>query len=74
MRAAPTFTSSNNSNDFYVASNNDYFDGWTAQQFFDGSRVNVYVTSGVSGTKGDSSYIRLMNSTSKVQFDAELQV
>jgi len=72
MRAAPTFTSSNNSGDFQVTNISDAFDTWTAQQFFDGSRVNVYTTSGVSGTKGDSGYVRLMNSTSKVQFDAEL--
>jgi len=72
MRATPTFTPSNNSGDFQVTNISDAFDTWTAQQFFDGSRVNVYVTSGVSGTKGDSGYVRLMNSTSKVQFDAEL--
>jgi hypothetical protein len=72
MRATPTFTSSNNSGDFQLTNFSDAFDTWTAQQFFDGQRVNVYVTSGVSGTRGDSGYIRLMNSTSKVQFDAEL--
>ena len=72
MRAAPTFTPSNNSGDFQVTNISDAFDTWTAQQFFDGSRVNVYVTSGVSGTKGDSGYVRHMNSTSKIQFDAEL--
>jgi len=72
MRAAPTFTPSNNSGDFQVTNISDSFDTWTAQQFFDGSRVNVYVTSGVSGTKGDSGYVRHMNSTSKIQFDAEL--
>ena len=72
MRAAPTFTSSNNSGDFQVTNISDAFDTWTAQQFFDGSRVNVYTTSGVSGTKGDSGYVRHMNSTSKIQFDAEL--
>jgi hypothetical protein len=72
MRARPTFTPSNNSGDFQMTNFSDAFDTWTAQQFFDGSRVNVYVTSGVSGTAGDSGYIRLMNATSKVQFDAEL--
>tara|TARA_R100001460_G_scaffold48482_1_gene86456 strand:+ start:840 stop:1922 length:1083 start_codon:yes stop_codon:yes gene_type:complete len=72
MRAAPTFTPSNNSGDFQVTNISDAFDTWTAQQFFDRSRVNVYVTSGVSGTKGDSGYVRHMNSTSKIQFDAEL--
>ena len=73
MRATPTFTSSNNSGDFGFMNNSDNFDTWTAQQFFDGSRVNVYTTSGVSGTAGYSGYIRMLNSTSKIQFDAELQ-
>ena len=72
MRASPTFTPSNNSGDFNIAYTTDLFDTWAGIQFFDGSRVNIYATSGVSGTKGDSSYVRLMNSTSKVQFDAEL--
>ena len=72
MRAAPTFTPSNNSGDFGFMNNSDNFDTWTSLQFFDGSRVNVYTTSGVSGTAGYSGYIRLLNSTSKVQFDAEL--
>ena len=72
MRASPTFTPSNNSGDFNIAYTTDLFDTWSGIQFFDGTRVNIYATSGVSGTKGDSSYVRLMNSTSKVQFDAEL--
>jgi|9_EtaG_2_1085328.scaffolds.fasta_scaffold21260_3 hypothetical protein len=72
MRATPTFTPSNNSGDFGFMNNSDNFDTWTAQQFFDGSRVNVYITSGVSGTAGYSGYIRMLNSTSKIQFDAEL--
>ena len=72
MRATPTFTSSNNSGDFGFMNNSDNFDTWTAQQFFDGSRVNVYTISGVSGTTGYAGYIRMLNATSKIQFDAEL--
>ena len=77
LRASPTVTFSNNSADFSFAPYNCNFDTFTSSQFWSsevGNRINLYKSGGlsVSLTQGQSGYVRLMNSTSKIQFDSEL--
>jgi len=73
MRASPTFTSSSSPNDFRIVPWVDDFNAFSGSQYFDGNKMNLWNSSGVSGTKGDAGMVSMRNaSTSKVQFDAEL--
>jgi|TARA_R100000084_G_scaffold103709_1_gene59834 hypothetical protein len=72
MRASPSLTSSNNTNDFGIHQGGDYFPSFSGIQYYNGEGLNMYVTSNVSGTNGEAKYCAGNQSTAKVQFSAEL--
>tara|TARA_R100001198_G_scaffold95897_1_gene83459 strand:+ start:831 stop:1952 length:1122 start_codon:yes stop_codon:yes gene_type:complete len=72
MRASPSMTSSNNTNDFGIHQGGDYFPSFSGIQYYNGEGLNMYVTSNVSGTNGEAKYCAGNQSTAKVQFSAEL--
>lgn len=72
MRASPTTTFSNNSNDFQTQPSGVYWNTWTASQLFTGTAVNLYVAGLSGGTQHYAGMTRFSNSTSKIAFDSEL--
>ena len=72
MRASPSVTSSNNTGDFIFQHHSDTFDTWTGVQYYNGDSLNMFVTSGVSGTGGQAGYAKTNTSTGKLQFSSEL--
>ena len=72
MRASPSITPSNNTNDFVFQHYTDTFNTWTGVQYYNGDSLNMYVTSDVSGTGGQAGYARTNTSTGKIQFSSEL--
>jgi hypothetical protein len=76
MRATPTLEQVTGIDFYFFTGALDYFDGWTNLQFFSPStnptQINLYVTSGVSGTSGQAGGIRANNASCSIAFAAEL--
>ena len=76
MRATPTLEQVTGTDFYFFTGVTDFFDGWTGLQLSspttNPTQINLYVTSGVSGTSGRAGGIRTNNASSSVAFTAEL--
>jgi hypothetical protein len=76
MRATPTLEQVTGTDFYFFTGVTDFFDGWTNLQFSSPStnptQINLYVTSGVSGTSGRAGGIRANNASCSIAFAAEL--
>ena len=76
MRATPTLEQVTGTDFYFFTGVVDTFDGWTGLQLSspttNPTQINLYVTSGVSGTSGRAGGIRTNNASSSVAFTAEL--
>ena len=74
MRTNPSFTSSNNTNDFTFYRNNssDSFDTFNIALELHPNGGNIRNSNQVSGTGGYAGFVVSNNSTSKLTFTAEL--
>jgi hypothetical protein len=74
MRSSPTLISANSSGcfRFYRSNGNDVFDDLAAGSARNKYALEMYNTSDMSGTQGDSGFIQTVNSNATLSVDAEL--
>jgi hypothetical protein len=72
MRSTATIVQSTGTNYFSYNRTSDTFDSWSGSQFATGNTINLFVTSGVSGTTGLASYIITNNASASLALSAEL--
>ena len=74
MRASPTLISANSSNCFrmYRSGGNDSFDDFSTGTGRTPYSIELYNTSDMSGTQGDSGFIETLNSNASLAVQAEL--
>jgi hypothetical protein len=72
MRSTATIVQSTGTNYFSYNRTSDTFDSWGGSQFATDNTINLFVTSGVSGTTGLASYIITNNASASLALSAEL--